>query len=120
MTAIPPDIEGSHRAKARNTPSDAGSTAVPGPVRSRSGTVFAGARTGGTAVPGWAISCWGSGVEGGRAVFVVSRNPRSETDARLVARFGAKRTVAHGLGRYVRRSNSGALLSEGCSNRKQI
>ena len=44
----------------------------------------------------------GRGVEGGRAVSVVSRNPRSETDARLVARFGAKRTVsrtvAHGPG----------------------
>ena len=55
---------------------------------------------------------------------MVPRNPRSETDARLVARFGAKRTVnrpvAHGLGRYVRRPNSGALLSEGRSNRKQI
>ena len=64
----------------------------------------------------------GRGVEGGRAVSVVSRNPRSETDARLVARFGAKRTVsrtvAHGLGRYVRRPNSGdLLLSEGRSNR---
>ena len=72
----------------------------------------------GTAVPEWAISCCGSGVEGGGAVSVVSRNPRSETDARLVARFGAKRTVAHGLGRYGRRPNSGALLSEGRSNRK--
>ncbi len=70
----------------------------------------AGTHLVGTAVPGWAISCSGSGAEGGRAVSVVPRNPRSETDARLVARFGAKRTVsrtvAHGPGRYVRRPNS--------------
>ena len=83
----------------------------------------AGTHLPGTAVSGGEMGAAGRGVEGGRAVSVVSRNPRSETDARLVARFGAKRTVsrtvAHGPGRYGRRPNSWALPSEGRSNQVQ-
>ena len=49
----------------------------------------AGTHRGRTAVPGWAISCCGSDVEGGRAVSVVSAKPQVR-DRRTVSRIGLR------------------------------
>ena len=87
--------------------------AAPGPF-------WRGTDLAGTAVSGEEMGAAGQGVEGGRAVSRMSRNARSETDARLVARFGAKRTVSRTVrAATVADQTAGLSPPEGTSNQEQ-